>query len=429
MGSTMTTHPMQQRELTPRKATRDTEDVWLGGVASGLARHLGLPTLWVRVGFIALAALGGVGVAFYAGLWIFLPSDARFADEAPGLASASRGGRRPRRTRRLADVGPVVAVGALALGLVILAQTLIGPGFLFWPIQLGVIGVAVLWRQADEAQRERWVDTSGRINPVQAVIGLGGLASWLRLLAGVGLIAGGITLFAIRSGSVGTARDVLVASALAVGGIALTLGPWMYRLASDLTAERAERLRTQDRADLAAHLHDSVLQTLALIQKNAADAPTVARLARAQERDLRSWLYDDRSPLSASLVAALRDVAAEIEDAHGVPVEVVTVGDLPMTTALEPLVLAAREAVANAAKHSGAARVDVFAEAGAAQAEVFVRDRGVGFDPESIASDRQGVRGSIVDRMTRHGGRADVQSSTAGTEIRLTMPLTQENRS
>jgi len=429
MGSTMTTHPVQQRELTPRKATRDTEDVWLGGVASGLARHLGLPTLWVRVGFIALAALGGVGVAFYAGLWIFLPSDARFADEAPGLASASRGGRRPRRTRRLADVGPVVAVGALALGLVILAQTLIGPGFLFWPILLGVIGVAVLWRQADEAQRERWVDTSGRINPVQAVIGLGGLASWLRLLAGVGLIAGGITLFAIRSGSVGTARDVLVASALAVGGIALTLGPWMYRLASDLTAERAERLRTQDRADLAAHLHDSVLQTLALIQKNAADAPTVARLARAQERDLRSWLYDDRSPLSASLVAALRDVAAEIEDAHGVPVEVVTVGDLPMTTALEPLVLAAREAVANAAKHSGAARVDVFAEAGAAQAEVFVRDRGVGFDPESIASDRQGVRGSIVDRMTRHGGRADVQSSTAGTEIRLTMPLTQENRS
>jgi len=421
MGGTMET------QLTPRKATRDTEDVWLGGVASGLARHLGLPTLWVRVGFIALAALGGVGVAFYAGLWIFLPSDARFADEAPGLASASRGGRRPRRTRRLADVGPVVALGALALGLVILAQTLIGPGFLFWPILLGVIGVAILWRQADEAQRERWVDTSGRINPVQAVIGLGGIASWLRLLAGVGLIAGGITLFAIRSGSVGTARDVLVASALAVGGIALTLGPWMYRLASDLTAERAERLRTQDRADLAAHLHDSVLQTLALIQKNAADAPTVARLARAQERDLRSWLYDDRSPLSASLAAALRDVAAEIEDAHGVPVEVVTVGDLPMTAALEPLVLATREAVANAAKHSGAARVDVFAEAGVAQAEVFVRDRGVGFDPESIASDRQGVRGSIVDRMTRHGGRADVQSSTAGTEIRLTMPLTQEN--
>ena len=413
--------------LTPRKATRDTEDVWLGGVASGLARHLGLPTMWVRVGFIALAALGGAGVAFYGGLWLMLPSDARFEAQAPGLASASRGGRRPRRQRRMRDVGPVAAVGALALGLVILAQSVLGSGFLFWPIVLGIVGVAILWRQADEAQRERWVDTSGRINPIQAVIGLGGLAAWLRLLAGVGLIAGGLTLFALRSGSVGAARDVLVASALAVAGIALTLGPWIVRLASDLTAERAERLRTQDRADLAAHLHDSVLQTLALIQKNASDGTTVARLARAQERDLRSWLYDDRSPSAATLAAALREVAAEIEDAHGVPVEVVTVGDTPMTPTLEPLVLATREAVANAAKHSGAPRIDVFAEAGVAQAEVFVRDRGVGFDPASIATDRRGVRGSIVDRMTRHGGQADVQSSPSGTEIRLTMPL-QESK-
>jgi signal transduction histidine kinase len=422
-GSTMT----NAQTLTPRKATRDTEDVWLGGVASGLARHLGLPALWVRVGFIGLAALGGAGVAFYAGLWIFLPSDARFEQQAPGLASASRGGRRPRKARRLADVGPVVAVGALALGLVILAQNLLGAGFLFWPILLGVVGVALLWRQADEAQRERWVDTSGKINPIQVVLGLGGLAAWLRLLAGVGLIAGGLTLFALRSGSVGAARDVLIASSLAIAGIALTLGPWIVRLAADLTAERAERLRTQDRADLAAHLHDSVLQTLALIQKNSADSTTVARLARAQERDLRSWLYDDRAPSAATLAVALREVAAEIEDAHGVPVEVVTVGDTAMSTHLEPLVLATREAVANAAKHSGAARIDVFAEAGVAQAEVFVRDRGVGFDPASIASDRQGVRGSIVDRMTRHGGRADVQSSSAGTEIRLTMPLPKES--
>jgi signal transduction histidine kinase/phage shock protein PspC (stress-responsive transcriptional regulator) len=414
-------------QLTPRKATRDTEDVWLGGVASGLASHLGLPTLWVRVGFIGLAAFGGLGVALYAGLWIVLPSDARFEEQAPGLASASRGGRRPRKQRRLADVGPVAAVGALALGLVILAKSVLGTGFLFWPILLGVVGIAILWRQADEAQRARWVDTSGRINPVQAVIGLGGLAAWLRLIAGLGLIAGGLTLFALRSGSVGAARDVLVASSLAIAGIALTLGPWIFRLASDLTAERAERLRTQDRADLAAHLHDSVLQTLALIQKNAADSTTVARLARAQERDLRSWLYDDRSPSAATLAAALREVAAEIEDSHGVPVEVVTVGDTTMSPELEPLVLATREAVANAAKHSGAARIDVFAEAGVAQAEVFVRDRGVGFDPASIAADRRGVRGSIVDRMTRHGGRADVQSSSAGTEVRLSMPL-QESK-
>lgn len=407
----------------PRKATRDTDDVWLGGVASGLARHLAWPTMWVRVGFLGLAALGGLGVALYAGLWMTLPSDARFAAEAPGLASATHGDRRPRRTSRLSDVGPVAAVGALAVGLAILARTVFGAGFLFWPIVLGVVGVALLWRQADEAQRERWVDTSGRINPVQAVLGRGGLSAWLRVLAGVGLIVGGIILVAARSGSFATARDVLLASALAVAGLGLTVGPWVFRLAADLAAERAERLRSEDRADVAAHLHDSVLQTLALIQKSAADSATVARLARSQERDLRSWLYDDRSPLSSSLAAALRQGAAEVEDAQGVPVEVVTVGDVALTPALEPLVLATREAVTNAARHSGAPRVDVYAEVAGASAEVFVRDRGVGFDPASVGADRRGVKGSIVDRMSRHGGSAVVTSSADGTEIRLVMPI------
>jgi signal transduction histidine kinase len=174
---------------------------------------------------------------------------------------------------------------------------------------------------------------------------------------------------------------------------------------------------------VAAHLHDSVLQTLALIQRSAGDPATVARLARAQERDLRSWLFEDAGKDPDTLAAALRAVAAEVEDAHGVHVEVVCVGDAPVTEEDRPLILASREAMTNAAKHSGAGIVDVYAEATPAGVDVFVRDRGVGFDPTQVADDRQGVRGSIVGRMERHGGSASVRSIPGdGTEVRLSMP-------
>lgn len=175
---------------------------------------------------------------------------------------------------------------------------------------------------------------------------------------------------------------------------------------------------------MAAHLHDSVLQTLALIQKHADDGRAVARLARAQERDLRTWLYGDRAAADTTLSGALRSAAAEVEDAHGVAVEVVTVGDAPLTEAARPVVLASREAMVNAAKHSGAAKVDVYAEAGETLAEVFVRDRGSGFHPGDVPEDRLGVRRSIVDRMERHGGNAAVRSAPGeGTEVHLSMPL------
>ena len=180
---------------------------------------------------------------------------------------------------------------------------------------------------------------------------------------------------------------------------------------------------SQERADVAAHLHDSVLQTLALIQKSAHDGPTVARLARAQERDLRAWLFAGDTTDAATVSGALRAVTAELEDAHGISVDVVVVGECPMTEGLRPLVAATREAVTNAAKHAGTGRVDVYAEVGPEVVEVFVRDRGAGFDLDAVPEDRQGVRGSIVDRMTRHGGRAEVRTAPGeGTEVRLAMP-------
>jgi signal transduction histidine kinase len=285
-----------------------------------------------------------------------------------------------------------------------------------------VIGLAVLWRQADEAQRERWVDSTGRIDVVRAVIGRGGAAAYARLAAGVGLLLSALVLFAAQSGQVGVARDMVLAGVLGVGGLALMVGPWVFRLTGDLSEERAARVRSQERADMAAHLHDSVLQTLALIQKHAGDGRTVATLARAQERDLRSWLYGDEPPPDTSVASALKAAAAEVEDAHGVPVEVVTVGDAPVSERLRPLVLAAREAMVNAAKHAEADKVDVYAECRGDLTEVFVRDRGRGFDQDAVPEDRHGVRNSIVDRMRRHDGTAVVRTAPGeGTEVRLTM--------
>ena len=411
-------------DRSPPKAYRNPDEAIIGGVAAGLAEHLRLPVLWVRIAFMALSVTGGFGLVFYAGLWMVLPAKRHFDDQAPGLAAAERQGKRGRRARRLTDIGPLVATGAIALGVAAMFALATGQGGLFWPVVLGVAGVAVLWRQADEAQRERWLDSSGRIGVLRAVVGLGGLASYLRLLVGAFLVIAAITLFSLVSGDWAAARNVAFAAILCFVGLGFIVGPWLVRLSSDLSEERAERIRSQERADVAAHLHDSVLQTLALIQKSADDPATVARLARSQERDLRSWLFDSTGGDSTTFAAALRTIAGEVDDAYGVPVEVVCVGDPSVSDQLRPIVLATREAVVNAARHSGAGKVDVYAEAAPDRIEVFVRDRGAGFDPDGVAPDRHGMRDSIVARMQRHGGTAEVRSRPGeGTEVRLALPV------
>lgn len=411
-----------------RRCTRAGDDTVLGGVAGGVAAHLGVSSLWVRVGFVLLGALGGLGVALYAVLWLVLPTDERFDDRAPGLAAATRDGRRRGRFRRLGDAGPAIALGALGIGIVLAVEAALGQGVLFWPLVIAAAGVAVLWRQADEVQRERWRDNEALVDPLRSLVGAGGWAAWTRL--GVGLALGIIAmgLFALsNAGSLAVVGDMLVAGLVGVLGLSIVVGPWLYRLASDLGAERAERVRSQERADMAAHLHDSVLQTLALIQKNAQDPVTVARLARAQERDLRTWLFEPATDTEVVLSGALRAMAAGIEDAHGISVDVVTVGDLPVSERIRPLIEATGEALTNAAKHAGVDQVDLFAEANPRLVEVFVRDRGVGFDPATVAADRLGVQRSIVDRMGRHGGTGTVRSAPGeGTEVRLGLPLEED---
>lgn len=420
-----TTGPTTGR--APRKATRDTTSPIVGGVAAGLAHHLAWPTVWVRAGFVVTAVMG-FGIPLYAVLWLVLPSGERFHHDSPGLESASRVGKRPGRVRRLADAGPAIAVASAGFGFILLLNLLTGGGIL-WPLILVAIGIALLWRQADEAQRERWIDATGRINPVRAVFGHGGWASYSRVFAGLTFIALAFVWFALQEGSLSTASDMAVAGLLGVLGLGIAVGPWVARLASDFAAERAERIRTQERADVAAHLHDSVLQTLALIQKNSQDASLVAKLARSQERDLRSWLYAGDRVVEGSVSAALRLIAAEVEDAHAVTVEVVNVGDCPVDERLQPLINAGREAMTNAAKHAGTGRVDVYVEVGDSVVDVFVRDRGRGFELDGVAEDRLGVRNSIIGRMARHGGTAQLRSASGeGTEIRLKMPRANDAR-
>jgi signal transduction histidine kinase len=205
----------------------------------------------------------------------------------------------------------------------------------------------------------------------------------------------------------------------------LIFGPWVVRLAGDLAAERRDRIRSEERSDMAAHLHDSVLQTLALIQRSD-DPKKMVTLARSQERELRSWLYGTERPAGGtSLSAALEDAAGRVEQAHDVPVEVVVVNDVPVAQGgLAALVRAAAEAMNNAARHSGTNRVSVYAEAMNGTVDVYVSDQGGGFDPDSIPDDRHGVRESIIGRMSRHGGAATILSEPGeGTEVHLEMPM------
>ncbi len=254
---------------------------------------------------------------------------------------------------------------------------------------------------------------------------LAGVAAALAQVAlGLGLVAAGVALFLLATPSVASPSAGILATAAIAVGLVMVFGPWWWRLTHDLAVERQERIRSQERAEVAAHIHDSVLQTLALIQRNSTDARTVSTLARSQERELRNWLYGtvDIAP-GESVAVALQRVSDEIEDLHGVTVETVEVGDCPVDDGLAALVLSSREALANAARHSGAAAVSAYLEVEPDRVTVFVRDRGKGFDPDEVPNDRRGIADSIVGRMHRHGGKAAVRSQPGqGTEVELLMP-------
>jgi signal transduction histidine kinase len=248
----------------------------------------------------------------------------------------------------------------------------------------------------------------------------------LRLTAAVILLAGGIAALGSAHENIALLQP-LAGVALLISAIVVLLGPWWLRIARDLVVERQARVRAEERAEIASRVHDSVLQTLALIQRRADQPQQVVALARAQERELRSWLFDGRPPGSIddqamTLAGGVRLIQQDVEAQHGVAVEVVLVGDCPLDDDLAALLAAAREATVNAAKWSGANVISIFAEVEPAEVSVFVRDRGKGFDPETVPADRKGLAESVRARMARRGGKAAVRSAPGeGTEVSLTM--------
>ncbi len=401
------------------RATRVPDGAILGGVCTGLARHLGWPVLAVRIAFVALTSLNLLGVLAYGALWLLLP--ARTAVAAPGLESAARAGLRPSPApRRRVDWGPTVALASLGTGLVWLAQASghgVRPG-LFWPVAFACVGAALIWRQADSATGGGSPGTTTRAW-LAPFVARGGWPALVRVVVGLGLVATAFGLVVAQQGRLDQLPEVMAMTVMALAGLAVVAAPWIHRSRTALQTTRAEKVRADARADMAAHLHDSVLQTLALIQRQAEDPRAVQQLARRQERELRAWLYGEELG-GTTLKAALARAAAEVEDERGVPVDLVVVGDAEPGDSVRALVGATREAMVNAAKHSGASKIDVYAEVDERLIEVFVRDRGGGFALADVPEDRMGVRGSIIDRMARHGGTATVRSRPGdGTEVRL----------
>jgi signal transduction histidine kinase len=376
--------------VQPRRSATDRR---IAGVAGGWGEMLGISPLIVRAGLCALTAAGGVGVILYLAAW------AAVLDQDKVVAEPARPANRQEK----------LGLVALFVGLLLVMRSL---GIWFGdsiaiPAVLLIMGIGAVW------DRDQGVLGWGITNE---------RPKWGQVVVGGGLIVGGIVILVqLGPDQLQDVGGLVLGAVVIIGGASLIFGRWVYRLATDLTNERYERVRSEERADVAAHLHDSVLQTLALIQRTD-DPKRMVTLARRQERELRDWLYGDDTG-DETLASALRAAADRVEASTDVPVEVIAVGDAVLDDGLRALVGASGEAMTNAGKHSGAERVTVYAEVGATEVEVFVTDLGSGFDRGSVNGDRRGISDSIIGRMERHGGTARIASDPGeGTEIALTMP-------
>lgn len=405
MASRAGTH----RRIVRTRLRRSSGDHVLTGAAGGIGERLGIDPVVVRLAFVVLAMAGGAGILLYLlALVVAAP---------------------PREEVRSAQAPRTSARQAFAVGLVVLGAMLLlrEGGFWFgdglvWPVALAVLGSAVIWTRSDEVERARLGRLVARL-PGNTSHALAGKAPRLRLAAGVVLITGALVAFLSANRAVDITRNAPLAVAAAVTGLGVILGPWIWRLGRQLAEERRQRIRSEERAEVAAHLHDSVLQTLALIQRTG-EPREMASLARAQERELRTWLYGRARAADHDLLSTAIDAAAaEVERSHRATIEVVTVGECRLDDGLRALVHACREAMINAAKHSGARDVSVYVEVEPDAVAAYVRDQGSGFDPDLASPDRRGISESIDGRMARNGGSALVVTAPGrGTEVQIRVP-------
>lgn len=346
---------------------------------------------------------GGAGAVLYGVAWALWP------DAEPGRTRRAVEGEDEQR-----DLQKAVALGLILLGGLLLLRE-VGLWFgdtIVWPVALAALGSAVIWSRSDGDGRAR----------LSRIAVLSGRVPAARLVIGALLVGGGMVVF-LGNYSPAAARDVFLAAAVAVSGLSLIFGPWLARLARQLSDERRERIRSEERADMAAHLHDSVLQTLALIQR--AESPRqMSALARVQERELRAWLFGHTDRMTPELLSAAIDaLAGKVEELHGVPIETVVVGDGPLDERTRAVVQACGEAMINAARHSGADSVAVYVEVEPDAVTAYVRDEGKGFDPATVGEDRRGIADSIRGRLERVGGVATIASEPgAGAEVHLWAP-------
>jgi signal transduction histidine kinase/phage shock protein PspC (stress-responsive transcriptional regulator) len=374
---------------------RSVLDRLVTGTAGGLAERLRVDPIVVRLGFVLLTLAGGLGLLLY-GLGFVVSSE-------PEPDAAAPDG--PRRIR-------TVATGAIVLGFLLVLRDL-GAWFgdsIVLPATVAVLGSSVLGGRAAPARR-----SDGRR--------LGSVTGVVRTAVGFGMVGVGTIWLVAATGPFTISFGSIVLATAAVAALALGVGPFVVRAIRQAAGERRERIRSEERSAVAAHLHDSVLQTLALIQRSD-PSPQVATLARRQERELRSWLYGRRIGLShGRLGEALEAMAARVEEHHAVTVDVVAVGDCPMDDCLVAMVDACGEAALNAARHSGDTAVSVFVEVSPDRVEAYVRDRGRGFSPQDVGDDRHGIEHSIRGRIDRAGGRTAISSRPGdGTEVHLWIP-------
>ena len=401
-----------------RRLYRPRDHRIIAGVAAGLAEHLGVPLLAVRMALVVLLGFSGLGLMLYAAFWAVLPQQIP-TDERPA--------------RR--DYAMLLPFAAIGLGVVLLQALVFEDsvaGTVGWLIAVVAVGAGIIWHQSDPSRRGDLAGNLPQTPWLAAVVAGSDRRLFLfRFIGGGVLVATGIigvVAVLTPTGSFTSVLNGVIFALVGLLGVGVVAAPLLWRMFNQLRMEREGRIREQERAELAAMIHDQVLHTLALIQRNSADNKEVQRLARGQERSLRNWLYKPTASPTERFAAALEQAAAEVEDTYAISVEAVVVGDTDCDDRVAALVAAAREALVNAARHAGVQTISLYAEVEADQLSVFVRDRGAGFALAGVEESRHGVRGSIIGRMNRHGGRAEIRSAAGeGTEVRLTLPTSREN--